>query len=190
MAELRTADLLALGLRHDSVTFEHCARVGLHAKDMAKAAGMSEDEERMFTVACCFHDVGKLLIPHEVLNKRLSLDPGEMELIRRHPVLGVEVVRNLLGWRDPYMLAIVRSHHERWDGGGYPDGLRGTEIPAWARMCAVIDAYDAMTQHRSYNMIKTEKEARDELRRQSGIQFDACYVDLFLSMPAYSVAAI
>lgn len=190
MAELSPPELLALGFRQDSVTFSHCMRVGMHARDMAKAVGMSEEKERMFTIACCFHDIGKLLIPHELIEKRLPLNADELAVMREHPVLGVELVRSMLGWRDPDMLAIVRSHHERWDGGGYPDGLYGTAIPEWARMCAVIDAYDAMTRHRSYNRIKTDAEARDELRKQRGIQFDSYYVDLFLEMSSCSVAIV
>ncbi|MDQ6419324.1 HD domain-containing protein [Paenibacillus sp. LHD-117] len=190
MAELMSAELFALGLRLDPVTFDHCVRVGMHARDMARAVGMSDAEERLFTVACCFHDIGKLLIPHELLAKRLPLDVDEMALIREHPVLGVEMLRSLLGWRDPDMLAIVRSHHERWDGRGYPDGLRGTAIPEWARMCAVMDAYDAMTRHRSYNRVKTDAEAREELRSQRGIQFDGVYVDLFLETSTSSVVMI
>jgi HD-GYP domain len=88
------------------------------------------------------------------------------------------------------MIATVRSHHERWDGTGYPDGLRGESIPPWARLCAVFDSFDAMVQTRSYNRVKTAAEAMDELRKQSGLQFDPTSVELFFSIPEIAIEKI
>ncbi|MFB9276083.1 HD-GYP domain-containing protein [Cohnella cellulosilytica] len=189
MPNLIRSELHALGLRKDRATFSHSVRVGLLAQAAARLLGMPEDEERMFTAACSFHDIGKVLVPRELLVKRLPLDEAERELIRRHPLFGVRVVRRL-GWRDPRMIATVRSHHERWDGTGYPDGLRGEGIPQWARLCAVFDSFDAMVQARAYNRVKTTAEAADELRRQSGLQFDPASVELFLSIPEIAIEKI
>ncbi len=143
---------------------------------------MSIESERMFVEACRFHDIGKLLFPKDLLSKKKPLEANERIIIREHPVLGEQMASELLSWREPRMLTIIRSHHERWDGTGYPDGLRGKQIPIWARICAVIDAYDAMVHSRSYNRVKSIDEAKDELREQSGKQFDGACVDLFLSI--------
>ncbi|MCC3372340.1 HD-GYP domain-containing protein [Cohnella sp. REN36] len=189
MPSLIRSELKALGLRKDPATFSHSVRVGMFAQAAARKLGMSEDEKRRFTAACGFHDIGKLLVPHDLLVKRLPLDEAERARIREHPLLGERLIRQL-GWRDPRMIATVRSHHERWDGKGYPDGLRGERIPPWARMCAVFDAFDAMVQIRSYNRVKTVAEAADELRGQSGIQFDKTCVELFLSIPEITIQKI
>ncbi len=189
MSNLIRSELHALGLRKDPATFSHSVRVGQMAQAAARQLGMPEDEERMFTVACSFHDIGKLLVPRELLIKRLPLDERERERIREHPLLGVRLVRRL-GWRDPRMIATVRSHHERWDGTGYPDGLSGESIPSWARLCAVFDSFDAMVQSRSYNRVKTMGEAADELRKQSGHQFDPASVELFFSIPEIAIKKI
>lgn len=190
MANRIRMGLMALGLRQDPDTFSHCVRVGMLAKAMARALRMPNDEERKFIAACSFHDVGKLFVPKEILAKRLPLDEDETAKLREHPLLGARLLQSTLGWDDPHMLATVRSHHERWDGGGYPDGLSGAEIPPWARMCAVIDAYDAMVEPRPYCRVKSPEEAREELRSQRGSHFDETYVDLFLGIPEISIEKI
>jgi putative nucleotidyltransferase with HDIG domain len=187
LADPIPTELFALAMRQDAVTFAHGMRVGMHAREMAKALGMSKEEENHFTMACCLHDIGKVLLPNELLAKKLPLEADEMALIREHPVLGAELLTSVLGSRAPELLTIVRSHHERWDGTGYPDGLYGTAIPKWARMCAVLDSYDAMTRQRSYNRVKTDAQARDELWRQRGRQFDSYFVELFLNMSPSSI---
>ncbi|MFC4597329.1 HD-GYP domain-containing protein [Cohnella hongkongensis] len=183
------SELKATGLRKDPITFSHSVRVGMLAQAAARELGMPEDDRRMFTIACSFHDIGKLLIPHSLLAKPIALDDAEQARIREHPLLGVRLIRQL-GWQDPRMIATVRSHHERWDGTGYPDKLRGELIPQWARMCAVFDSFDAMIQPRPYNRVKTVAEASDELRRQSGTHFDKACVELFLSIPEIKVEKI
>ncbi|XID90736.1 HD-GYP domain-containing protein [Paenibacillaceae bacterium WGS1546] len=189
MPNLIRSELQALGLRRDPATFSHSVRVGMLAQAAAGQLGMQEDEKRMFVAACSFHDIGKLLVSRELLVKRLPLDEAERAQIREHPLHGVRLIRRL-GWRDPRMIATVRSHHERWDGTGYPEGLQGERIPHWARMCAVFDSFDAMVQSRSYNRVKTVAEAADELRRQSGFQFDKSCVELFLSIPEITIEKI
>lgn len=174
-------DLTILGCSLDPDTFSHSLRVGMLARFMAQAIGMPEDDERRFTLACCYHDVGKSLIPASILTKRQSLDPDERQYVWKHPLLGVELVRKL-GWQDERMFATIRSHHEKWDGTGYPDGLSGERIPVWARICAVADAFDAMVQPRPYKRMMSVSEARKELRRQRNAQFDRTYVDLFLEL--------
>lgn len=177
---------MSLIMRQDPITFAHCVRVGMLAKTMAGVLKMPNDEEQKLVMACSFHDVGKLFVPKEILAKRFPLDEEETRKIRAHPVVGAEFLQRTLGWSDGQMLATVRFHHERWDGSGYPDRLQGADIPPWARICAVIDAYDAMVESRPYNRVKSPEEARKELRKQRGRQFDELYVDLFMEIPGIS----
>ncbi|MBN2984578.1 HD-GYP domain-containing protein [Cohnella algarum] len=189
MRNMLNTGLLTLGRQFDSVTFSHSLRVGMLAHAMAEELDMPAQDRHRFTLACCFHDVGKLLVPQAILSKPFALDEAERAMLQAHPVLGIRLVRKL-GWRDRRMIDTVRSHHERWDGGGYPDGLAGERIPQWARMCAVADAFDAMVQPRSYNRVRSIREAREELYRQQSVHFDGTYVDLFLKIPEPAIHRI
>ncbi|MBB6635037.1 HD-GYP domain-containing protein [Cohnella thailandensis] len=189
MRKSLSSGLRTLGRSLDSVTFSHSLRVGLLAQAMSEPLRMSDEDRQKFTLACCFHDIGKLGIPDSILLKSAPLDPSEKIRLRAHPLFGLEFIRKL-GWSDRRMLDTIRSHHERWDGTGYPDGLSGRRIPSWARMCAVIDAFDAMVQPRSYNSVKSLKEAKEELDAQRDVQFDGRYVDLFLALPDSTVERI
>ncbi len=128
------------------------------------------------------HDVGKLHIPPGVLSKAGPLTEDERSLIKLHPLIGESMLRRFEHLRS--VLPAVRSHHERWDGGGYPDGLRGEEIPLQARLLSLADSYDAMTGRRPYRASVSPKEALAEIAAQSGKQFDPHLTGLFVRMVA------
>jgi putative nucleotidyltransferase with HDIG domain len=176
----RKADLLeqlgsALEAR-DPYTHGHSRRVARHAATMARRMGLSRAEIARIRTAAAIHDVGKVETPREVLAKPGRLTDEEFEVIRRHPVDGARMVAAL---GDPALTEMVRHHHERLDGGGYPDGLRGNEIPLGARIIAVADTFDAITSARPYRPAKAHKMALDILRAESGSQLDRDAVEAF-----------
>ena len=121
------------------------------------------------------HDIGKLAIPDEILNNPGPLDPSELEFIRQHPIIGERILGAAPALAP--VAKLVRASHERWDGGGYPDGIAGHEIPLGARIIAVCDAYDAMVSERCYQHARSQTEALAELRRNAGTQFDPAVID-------------
>lgn len=131
-------------------------------------------------MACLLHDIGKLGVPDSVLNQRHQLSESEWNLIRRHPHLGAEIVANI--GRLHGIAGDIRHHHERWDGGGYPDGLKGDDIPMRARVIAVADAFDAMASPRVYRQPMPLPAIVDEIRQQSGSQFDPQVVEGLMGM--------
>jgi two-component system, cell cycle response regulator len=128
------------------------------------------------------HDVGKIAVPDAILDKPGALDPVEWTFMRRHPLIGERILLAAPALRP--VARLVRSSHERWDGGGYPDGLRGDEIPLGARVVSVCDAFDAMTTERPYREPVTEVAAIEELRRCAGTQFDPMVVEAFVRVIA------
>jgi len=124
------------------------------------------------------HDVGKVGIPESILGKPGPLNKGEWEVVRRHPVLGAQLVEPMRFLGEA--IEVIRCHHERFDGNGYPVGLKGKEIPVTARIFSVVDSFDAMTSDRPYRRALTLEHALDELRRGRGTQFDPEVVDIFL----------
>jgi HD-GYP domain-containing protein (c-di-GMP phosphodiesterase class II) len=151
----------------------HALRVAALSVRIGAAVGFGRAELETLKLAAKLHDVGKLAVPRSILAKPGPLDEAEWETMRRHPAEGARLLA-------PYVpsvevLAIVRSHHERWDGAGYPEGLRGEEIPLGARIVAVVDAFCAMIEPRPYRPTLDADAARSELLAQSGRQFDpAC----------------
>jgi HD-GYP domain-containing protein (c-di-GMP phosphodiesterase class II) len=136
---------------------------------LARQLGLDEDRVRMIETAALVHDVGMVALGDGILGKSEPLTPAELEEVRRHPALGERIV----GASAPAVIVPwIRRHHERWDGGGYPDGLRAIAIPLEARIIAVCDAWDAMTSERPYRRAKTPAEAVAELRACAGSQFD------------------
>lgn len=163
----------------DPVTEHHCDRVAEQATILARTAGLSEAAIEAVTYGAVLHDVGKIGIAEAVLSKPGELTAQERAEMQRHPVIGDGILRPLrLG---SIVGPIVRGHHERWDGAGYPDGLRGGAIPIGARIVSVVDAHDAMTHDRPYRPALSDEEAREELLRSRGTQFDPDMVDLFLA---------
>ncbi|MBI4539820.1 MAG: response regulator [Gemmatimonadetes bacterium] len=152
----------------DPHTRGHSERVTKYAATIARARG-SVDLEAL-TLGAQLHDVGKIGTRENVLNKPGPLTREEMDHIRQHPVIGVRILSPVIG--DPEVLSIVRSHHERWDGAGYPDGLSRADVPLVARVVAVADTLDAVTSSRAYRPARTWDEAVREIERGSGTQFD------------------
>jgi diguanylate cyclase (GGDEF)-like protein/putative nucleotidyltransferase with HDIG domain len=159
----------------DRYTQGHCVRVADLSCALAARVGMDEKSLFWFRIGALLHDIGKLVIPAEVLNKPGKLTAAEWAMIERHPMAGVALLSDIdFPWD---VLPIVRSHHERWDGKGYPDGLAGEAIPSTARILCIADAYDALTSIRSYKDPVRHEKAMEILRRDVGTQFDA---ELFL----------
>jgi HD-GYP domain-containing protein (c-di-GMP phosphodiesterase class II) len=179
--ELEAAYLAVVGVLADAVeakdpyTAGHATRVTAYAMSIAEALG-GIDLLR-FRLAGDLHDVGKIGIPDVILNKPGRLEPGEMELVRRHPETGARILEPLID--DPMVLGVVRWHHERWDGEGYPDRLAGEAIPLPARVLAVADTLDAMTSNRAYRGGLPWSVALAEIRACSGAQFDPAVVAAF-----------
>jgi putative nucleotidyltransferase with HDIG domain len=171
-------DLARLLEARDSYTHGHSQRVARHALRIAQALHVPAAQAERIWTAATLHDVGKLYTPREILNKPGRLTDEEFEVIRRHPVDGAAMLLDVEG--DPEIVAIVRSHHERLDGHGYPDGLAGDDIPLGARIIAVADTFDALTSTRSYRPAATHKRALDILRKEAGLQLDGAAVAAFL----------
>jgi len=164
----------------DPYTQQHSERVTYYAIQTAIALGCSEEEVETLRFAGYLHDIGKVGVKDTVLLKEGRLNDEEFQEIMRHPVIGEEIVKHLELLPDER--AIIRSHHERWDGTGYPDGLKGEEIPFLARVLAVCDAYDAMTSSRPYRNALTHEAAMEELFFYKWRQFDGDVVDAFSSI--------
>jgi len=162
----------------DPYTALHSERVARIAEAVGREMGLSPEQLLLLRRGALLHDIGKLRIPDSILKKERELASNEWELMRMHPVYGEEMVRPLeavLG----RIGTVVRWHHERWAGGGYPDGLVGEEIPLLARIVAVADAYEAMTSHRPYRRALSPEEALARIRKESGVQFDPVVVEAF-----------
>jgi putative nucleotidyltransferase with HDIG domain len=177
----------------DLYTHGHSRRVTRHSYRIARQLGLSAADAARIRTAAALHDVGKIETPREVLNKPGRLSDEEFATIKRHPVDGARMVEAL---RDEELTAIVRHHHERLDGGGYPDGLVGGAIPLGARVIAVADTFDALTSNRPYRTGCRHKKALDILRTEAGTQLDPDVVAAFLSyysgrraLPWWSAAA-
>jgi response regulator RpfG family c-di-GMP phosphodiesterase len=152
--------------------------VGALAQRVARRLGMSGEQLDELARAAALHDVGKVGVPDAILSKPGPLDPQEWSFMRQHTVLGERILSAAPALRP--VATIVRATHERWDGSGYPDGLRGEAIPLAARIVAVCDAFDAMTTDRCYRPAHSLEVAREELRRAAGAQFDPQVVEAFL----------
>jgi diguanylate cyclase (GGDEF)-like protein len=170
-AYLGTAEALSTALEaKDSSTASHSESITDNAIAVGTQLGMRPEELRMLRYAAAFHDIGKLAIPREILNKPGPLDPAEWTEMKKHTVYGDRILRPI-EFLEP-IRPVVRHAHERWDGGGYPDGLAGDEIPLGSRIVFACDAYDAMTTTRTYKQAMAAEDARDELVAQAGRQFD------------------
>jgi response regulator RpfG family c-di-GMP phosphodiesterase len=173
---LRAAHALAAAVEaKDEYTAGHATRVTGYALTMAEAIG--EIDPVRFRLAGDLHDVGKIGVPDSVLNKPGALTEEEFRLIIKHPETGAHILQPLID--DPLVLGVVRWHHERWDGRGYPDRLSGMDIPLPARVLAIADTVDAMTSHRAYRKGLPWPVVVAEVRRCSGAQFDPAMVEVF-----------
>jgi cyclic di-GMP phosphodiesterase len=161
----------------DSTTGEHSSRLAECAITTAKLLGLSDEETRQIEIAAVLHDLGKIGIPDEILKKPSRLTIEEQTIMRRHPEYGWVVVQNIPGCEQASLL--ILHHHEMWDGGGYPAGLKGKDIPLGARVVAVADAFDAMTTDRCYRKGMPFEKAVATLERFAGTQFDPEVVEIF-----------
>ncbi len=165
----------------DPYTEQHTSRVGDYCRAVATAAGLTTEEQAAVYRCGMVHDIGKIAISDVILLKPGKLTGAEFESMKRHSVIGEEIVRPL---RSAAMLMpAIRHHHEHWDGSGYPDGLKGTAIPLNARIVAISDAFDAMTSDRPYRRAMSIDQARAILTKGRAEQWDADLVDRFLTLP-------
>lgn len=164
----------------DRFTVRHAERVARHACDLALRVGLAGDVIEQVRIGAVIHDVGKIAVPDQVLNKPGPLTVAEFELVKRHTIVGSEIVAPLAS--QPELASIVRSHHERFDGNGYPDGLAGRKIPFTARIVAISDAYDAMVNERPYRPAMTQSVALGNLLAGKDAQWDGDLVDAFVAL--------
>ena len=178
---VQTTDALASAIdAKDRYTNGHSRRVAEYSVRIAKAVGKSEEEcERIYFTAL-LHDVGKIGVPLEILTKKGRLTDDEFARIKEHPIMGGSILANIC--QSPWLSLGARYHHERYGGKGYPEGLKGEEIPEIARIIAVADAYDAMTSNRSYRNAIPQHIVREELVKGSGTQFDPEFAKAMLHM--------
>jgi putative nucleotidyltransferase with HDIG domain len=160
----------------DAYTGSHSERVSELAARIARRLGLDDPAIELTRLAASLHDLGKLAIPEEILRKPSALNESERLVLQRHPQIGHRMLESL--GVEP-VADWVLHHHERWDGDGYPNRLRGEEIPLGARIIFVADAYDAMTSERVYRDPLSPRDALEELERCSGTQFDPSIVDAF-----------
>lgn len=164
----------------DRYTNGHSSRVAKYSKEIALRAGKPvEFQDEIYFVAL-LHDIGKIGVPDNILNKNSELTDSEYETIKQHPSIGVEILKNIT--EMPNIEIGAHYHHERYDGKGYPEGLSGTNIPEIARIIAVADAYDAMTSRRSYRTALPQKAVREELVKGRGLQLDPFFTDVMIKM--------
>ncbi len=161
----------------DHHTYGHSKKVSDYAVALAEALHLPQDKIATIRAASLLHDIGKVGIPDSILSKEGALTDEEWEPVRAHPQLGVEILRHVIDLVN--CLPAILHHHERYDGKGYPSGLKGENIPIEARILSIADAYDAMTSPRPYREQLTSQEALDELKRCAGTQFDPEFVDVF-----------
>ncbi len=168
---LRTIESLALAIEaKDHTSHKHLQRVRVFAIEVAKELGLPEDEIEALRAAALLHDIGKLAIPEHIINKPGRLSPEEFEKMKIHTIVGAEILQRVA---FPYPVApIVRSHHERWDGAGYPEGLKGEEIPQGARVLAAVDCLDALASHRQYRGALSLDAAMEKVASMSGSAFE------------------
>src|SRR5262249_26364289 len=181
---LSTVETLATAIdAKDEVTHGHIRRVQHAAVGLARELGVTDDMElRAIEAAALLHDTGKIAIPEHILNKPGKLTPAEFEKMKLHAPIGAEILSSI---DFPYpVVPIVRHHHENWNGTGYPDGLKGTDIPLGARILSVVDCFDALTSDRPYRPRLTDDEALAILLERRASMYDPLVVDTFVRVYA------
>ncbi|MHB2154765.1 HD domain-containing phosphohydrolase [Calditrichota bacterium GD2] len=175
---LKTIKALIAALEaKDPYTSGHSLRVARHARMMAIALDLSEEEQFTLELAAILHDIGKIGMPDYILNKASHLHELEYRIAKEHPIVGSNIVGKIDELKE--VAAIIRHHHERFDGSGYPDGLQGEVIPRLARILTIVDAYESIVSRRVYRDAKSSEEALHELAKSAGTQFDPELVKVF-----------
>lgn len=176
---MRTLEAFATAVdAKDQITHEHVRRVQIYAAGMARLLGLSDKEREALHAGALLHDIGKIAVPDYILNKPGKLTSAEFDRMKLHTVVGAQILERI---KFPYPLVpIVRHHHERWDGTGYPDGLKGEEIPLTARVLTVVDCFDAVREDRQYRRAMKRDEAIELLKKDSGTYYDPRVVELFV----------
>lgn len=164
----------------DTYTNGHSGRVALYSKEIAKRYGYDEKSQDEIYMMGLLHDVGKIGVPDEVINKPGRLTDEEFECIKKHPSIGGRILENIK--EMPSLANGAKFHHERYDGRGYPEGLKGEVIPEQARIISVADAYDAMTSNRSYREALSQETVKEQIIKGKGTQFDPVFADIMVSM--------
>ncbi|MBI4889588.1 MAG: diguanylate cyclase [Acidobacteria bacterium] len=174
---LRTIEALALAIEaKDQTTHDHLQRVEVYCMEMARMMDLSEEDQRALQAASLLHDIGKLAVPEHILSKPGRLTPEEFEKVKIHPVVGAEILERV---QFPYpVVPIVRSHHERWDGNGYPDGIAGEQIPIGARILSAVDCLDALASDRQYRRALPLDKAMEIVSMEAGKTYDPKVVKL------------
>jgi len=177
---MRTIEALALAIEaKDHTTHTHLQRVRTYAVEMAKELSLGEEQIEALRAAALLHDIGQLAVPEQIISKPGKLTPEEFEKMKVHPLVGAEILDRVA---FPYPVApIVRSHHERWDGSGYPEGLAGENIPIGARILAAVDCLDALASHRQYRPALPLSEAMAKVKEKAGTWFDPQIVSILES---------
>ena len=164
----------------DKYTKGHSNRVAKYSRMLAQALGEDEKTQENIYYVALLHDIGKIGVPNAIINKPGKLTDEEYELIKTHPVIGADILKTISSM--PEISIGARSHHERYDGRGYPDGLAGENIPWIARIIGVADAYDAMTSNRSYRQYLPQDVVRAEIVKCRGVQFDPKVADAMIKL--------
>lgn len=162
----------------DHPTYLHSKNVAIYSASLSRSLQFPADRQKIVYQAGLLHDAGKIVLPEEVLNKPGPLTEEEYALVKEHVAISIEILRRLPELSG--IIPAVSGHHERWDGKGYPKGLKGEEIAPEARCIAIADAYDAMTSRRPYKAPMTPQEAEAEILRNAGTQFDPEYARVFV----------
>ncbi len=164
----------------DKYTKGHSSRVAKYSKMLAARMGKSEEEQELIYNVALLHDVGKIRVPEEIINKPGKLEPEEFAFIQLHTVAGYNILKDIP--ENELLVQGAKFHHERYDGKGYPNGLSGENIPEMARIIAVADAYDAMASNRSYRQALPQEVVRSEIEKGIGTQFDPEFAKLMLQI--------
>lgn len=165
----------------DPYTIKHSLQVAELAYELGRHLDLSEAELGLIKFAGLLHDVGKVGIPEQILNKPSALDDYEWKIMKKHPEKSAEIIKEIDYLKEA--VSCILHHHEKWDGTGYPEGLKGNDIPFFSRILAICDTYSAMISDRPYRKALSNKEVRSEVEKFKGKQFDPEVVDVFLKLP-------